>query len=155
MEIHTRVLPPEMLMPELLGLLEEAEGIPLTITGGSMLPFLAPGRDTVYLSKVSRPVRRGDMILYQRSSGQYVLHRICRVGEKLTLIGDAQVQKEPGVGREQIRAIVTAVRRKGKLLEPGCFAWAFFEKVWLRLIPLRRVLMASYGLFSGKRGRSV
>lgn len=152
MELHTRVLPPEDLMPELLNLLRETDAVALTVTGGSMLPFLAPGRDTVYLSKPVFPVKRGDIILYQRDSGRYVLHRVCRVGETLTLIGDAQTQPELGIRRDQVRAAVCAVRRKGRLVEPGSFWWVFFEKVWIRLIPVRRQILGAYSALAGKRG---
>ncbi|MBQ7801728.1 MAG: S24/S26 family peptidase [Oscillospiraceae bacterium] len=132
-------------MEQLLGLLEEADSVPLVISGNSMSPFLIHGRDTVYLSKVTEPLKRGDMILYQRASGAYVLHRICRVeGETYCLVGDAQCVIEPGIRRDQVRAIVTAVRRKEKLLKKGSFWWEFFEHFWLRLIPLRQPLVRIY-----------
>lgn len=145
MEHKLRILPPEVLMEQLLGLLEEADSVPLVISGNSMSPFLIHGRDTVYLSKVTEPLKRGDMILYQRASGAYVLHRICRVeGETYCLVGDAQCVIEPGIRRDQVRAIVTAVRRKEKLLKKGSFWWEFFEHFWLRLIPLRQPLVRIY-----------
>lgn len=142
-----RQLPPQVLVPQLLELLEQTQAVPLLVTGGSMNPFLVHGRDTVYLSKVTRPVKRGDILFYQRDNGQYVLHRVCRAeGEKLCLVGDAQTQREPGIRRDQILAVVTAVRRKGKLLEPGSFWWDFFEKVWIRMIPLRPLAVRVYVL---------
>ena len=63
MEHRVRVLPPEVLMEQLLGLLDGAEYVPLNISGSSMTPFLVHSRDTVYLSKVTRPLKKGDMIL--------------------------------------------------------------------------------------------
>ena len=125
-------------MDDLLALLEQAESVPLVISGDSMDPFLVHGRDTVYLSKVCRPIKRGDMILYRRASGQYILHRVYEAkDDTLTLIGDGQVQLEPGIRREQVLALVSAVRRKDKLLKPGSFLWDFYEKVWIRVIRLR------------------
>jgi hypothetical protein len=41
---------------------------------------------------------------------------------------------------------VTAVRRKGRLLKQGSFWWAFFEKIWLNMIPLRPAALKLYGL---------
>ena len=145
MEHNVRVLPPEVLMEQLLDAMEAAETVPLVISGSSMTPFLVHGRDTVYLSKITRPLKKGDMILYRRTGGAYILHRIQAVeGDCYTLVGDAQHILEPGIRREQVLALVTAVRRKGKLLRPGSFWWAFFEKVWLRMIPLRPAVMALY-----------
>ena len=44
-------------------------------------------------------------------------------------------------------AVVTAVRRKGKLLKQGSFWWDFFEKVWIRMVPLRPAAKAVYSCF--------
>lgn len=145
MEHKVKVVAPEELMEPLLGLLEETESVPLVISGYSMTPFLVHGRDTVYLSKVNRPLKRGDMILYRRRSGAYILHRIYRVEEDTyTLVGDAQTLLEPGIRPDQVLALVTAVRRKGKLLQRGSFWWDFFEKVWIRMVPLRSKAVAAY-----------
>lgn len=146
MESQTRVLPPEMLIPELLALLEQTPSVPLTISGNSMTPFLAHGRDTVFLSKVTRPLKKGDMIFYRRQNGQYVLHRICRVHpDSFDLVGDAQTYIETGIRPEQVLAVVNTVRRKGRLLEKGHFWWDFFEMFWLRIIPLRPLVCRIYG----------
>lgn len=145
MEHNVKVLPPEILMDKLIGLLEETESVPLVISGGSMVPFLVHGRDSVYLSKVTAPLKRGDMILYRRDNGRYILHRIWRIEkESFTMVGDAQTVLEPGIRPDQVLARVTAVRRKGKLLRSGSFWWEFFEKVWIRIVPLRRSLMSAY-----------
>ncbi len=147
MEHKVKVLEPEQLMPQLLEMLEVTEPVPLVISGSSMTPFLAHGRDTVYLSKAKDPLIRGDMVLYRRDSGNYILHRIYRVEEgSFTMVGDAQNWLEPGIRQDQILARVTAVRRKGKLLQKGSFLWDFFERVWIRVVPLRPAVMAGYAL---------
>lgn len=143
---HKQKTLPEQQLPELLALLDTTEAVPLTVTGDSMVPFLLPGRDTVYLSKLTDPVRRGQMVLYRRKNGQYILHRVYRVSpEALELIGDGQTGIEPNIPPDSLLARVTAVRRKGKLLRPGHPVWFFYEKLWIRMIPLRprlRGLMA-------------
>ena len=145
MDSHIRKLSPEELIPELLPLLDQAESVPLTISGNSMSPFLVHGRDTVFLSKVTRPLKKGDMILYRRRNGQYVLHRICRVHpDCYDLVGDAQTRIEPGIRPEQVLATVAAVRRKGKLVKPGHPIWVFYEKIWIRLIRGRGRLLRLY-----------
>lgn len=148
MKTETKTIPPEVLLEEYRQLLRDdpsVDALPLVITGNSMSPFLIHGRDTVYLSRLTRPIRRGDMLLYQRENGGYVLHRVYKAApEGLTMIGDAQTVLEPGIRQEQAIAIVTRVERKGKLLGPGSFWWAFFEKIWIRIIPLRRTVEHLY-----------
>lgn len=61
---------------------------------------------------------------------------------------------EKGIRPDQILALVTAVRRKGKLLQPGSFWWDFFEKVWIRMIPLRPGAVAVYAAVTGARRKT-
>lgn len=156
MESKIRTLDPEVLIDHLMELLEEADTVPLIISGNSMVPFMVHGRDTVFLSKISRKLKKGDMILYRRDSGIYVLHRICKVygtdqRRCYSLVGDAQTIIETGIRDDQVLAVVSAVKRKGVLLEKGNFLWYFFEKIWLRLRPMRPILIKVYTLIKGGR----
>lgn len=132
-------------MPRIQALLDDGQTVPLIVTGGSMTPFLIHNRDTVFLSPPDRTLKRGDIILYLRDNGQYVLHRIYRAGEdSFTLVGDAQNTLEHGIRPDQVVALVTAVKRKGKVLRSNSFWWLFFEKVWLRIIPVRHLILGIY-----------
>ena len=150
MKDQVKTVAAEVLLEEyrrLLNTEERIEALPLVVTGHSMTPFLIDGRDRVFLSRVTRPVRRGDILLYRRRSGGYVLHRVYRVqGGTFTMVGDAQRELEPGICPEQVIAIVTRVQRKGSFLGPGDFWWEFFEHVWIRMIPLRPLCFQVYGL---------
>lgn len=150
MQTNRTVMPPEVLLEEYRRLLREEpriEALPLVVSGGSMTPFLRHGQDTVYLSRLTRPPRRGDILLYQRRNGAYVLHRVCKAENgTYTMVGDAQIYREPGIRDDQIIAIVTAVRRRGKRCAPGSFWWEFYEKFWIRIVPLRGVIR---GVYSG------
>ena len=144
MEHKVKIMDPDQLIPQLLELLEETYSVPLVISGSSMTPFLVHGRDTVYLSKITHPPKRGDMILYQRDNGKYILHRVYQTGEDFTMVGDAQTDMEHGIRLDQMLAQVTAVRRKGKLLRKGDPCWDFFETVWIRMVSLRPAVRAVY-----------
>ena len=153
MEKHTRVMKPDILLEEYRQLLEDENitALPLVITGNSMAPFLVHGRDTVYLSKPELPAKKGDVLLYRRQSGAYVMHRVYKVcGDSYTMVGDAQTWLETGIKDDQVIAVVTSALRKGKMQKPGSFWWEFFEKLWIRIIPLRPALMKLYTCFKHK-----
>lgn len=140
MKTQRTVLPPELLLEEYRKLLQEenVKELPLTVTGNSMSPFLIHGRDTVYLSRLTRPARRGDILLYRRDNGGYVLHRVYAVTPKgYTMVGDAQTELETGIRPDQVIAIVTRAVRKEQELGPGSFWWDFFETQWIRMLPVR------------------
>lgn len=126
-------------------LTEEGREVSMLIAGSSMSPFLIHERDMIYFKKPDRELKKGDMVFFQRRSGQFIMHRIWKVRpEGYYIVGDAQTQIEGPVEKDQIFARITKVRRKGKWLEPGDFWWEFFEHVWLHMIPLRHVLMRWY-----------
>lgn len=127
-------------------LTEEGQVVSMQIAGSSMSPFLIHNRDMICFRKPDRRLKKGDMVFYQRISGQYVMHRICRVRpEGYYMIGDAQWEMEGPISEEQIFARIIRVKRKGKWIEPGDFWWEFFEHVWIRLIPFRRMIVRIYG----------
>lgn len=129
-------------MPVMRELLAQGECVSLTVTGESMVPFLRHGRDQIRLEAVTAPPERGDMVLYQRRSGQYVMHRIMRrlPDGSYALIGDGQQQVEQPIAPQQIFALVTQVCRKGRWIDQSSLRWRFFAGPWLTLLPLRPVL---------------
>lgn len=128
-------------------LTEAGKEISLIIAGSSMAPFLVHHRDTIYFSKPDSPLEKGDMVFYQRTNGQYVMHRIYKIkGKEFYMVGDAQTEIEGPLDEKQIFARVTKVKRKGKLIQPGDFWWWFFAKVWLNLVPVRPSIIKIYGL---------
>ena len=127
-------------------LADGGSNIPIPVAGGSMVPFLHNG-DTVYLSVPDSPLKRGDIVLYQRSSGRYILHRIKKVRRdgSLVMVGDAQQNQELIPSQSQVRARVISAIHKGKPCAPVSFRWWVYAHVWLRLRPVRHLLMAMRG----------
>lgn len=127
-------------------LVQEGRKVNMLIAGNSMSPFIIHERDYIFFEKPNRELKKGDPVFYQRDNGQFVMHRICKVNKDHTydIIGDAHTVIEPGIRRDQIFALITQVRRKGKMIGPGDFWWDFFEKVWIRMIPARRLVLRMY-----------
>ncbi len=132
-------------------LTEAGKEVPLLISGNSMAPFLIHERDTIFFRKPERRLKKGDIVFFQRRDGTFVLHRIYRVRpEGFYIVGDAQTAVEGPVMENQIFAVVTKVRRKGKLISYGDFWWDFFAYVWIRMLPLRRPVLKAYSWLRGK-----
>ncbi|MDO4312489.1 MAG: S24/S26 family peptidase [Eubacteriales bacterium] len=133
-------------------LVEDGKEVSMLISGSSMAPFLIHERDSICFKKPDRELKKGDMVFYQRATGQYVMHRICKIKpEGYYMIGDAQKEIEGPLERGQIFALITKVRRKGKWMGPGDFWWDFFEHVWIRIIPIRRFVVKAYSIISRSR----
>ena len=121
----------------------EAGGVmEMPVFGSSMAPFLIHGRDAVRLVKCTHPPKRGEIVLFRRPDGQFVLHRVWRAAKSwYYLLGDAQTEPEGPVHAGQICCLVIAVRRKGKWYDPQSALWRFFKTFWLVLMPARPLLI--------------
>lgn len=149
--IPVRVVETESYINTIREMINEGHEVPLLITGNSMQPFLVHRRDTLLIKKPQMPLQKGDMVFYQRKNGQFVMHRIYRVrqtdcGEWMYyMVGDAQREIEGPIEEAMIFGHISRVRRKGRWIGKGDFWWEFFEHVWIRMIPFRRLIISIYG----------
>ena len=147
-----RMVDTKQYLDMICGLLREGNReISVPVAGSSMTPFLHHG-DMVYLNPVDAPPKRGDIVLYTRPGGQYILHRIVKVNPdgSYIMLGDAQTQRERIESREVIHGVAVSALHIGKQLTPASFRWRFFEKVWLRVVPLRPLIMKSWKIIARK-----
>ncbi len=138
-----RILDTQAFLDTICDLLRQGEkNVPIPVVGSSMVPFLVNG-DTVYLDLPDTPIKRGDILLYTRAGGRYILHRVYKVKKdgSFIMVGDGQTQLEHLPSREQIHARVTRARHKGKEQRPGQLRWWAYRCLWLWLLPLRPLLM--------------
>lgn len=118
----------------------------ITVTGMSMYPFLREGEDSVELSSVDYDaVKKGDIVLIRRESGQYVLHRLLKKEKNcFYIVGDAQQWVEGPLGPEQLLAYVTSIKRGKRIITCNNLILKCAVSIWLVLIPFRRSAMRLY-----------
>ena len=116
--------------------------VAIPVTGGSMVPFLHSG-DMAYLDLPDTPLKKGDIVLYTRENGRYILHRIKKVNKdgSFIMVGDAQQKLELLPRQELIHARVTSALHCGKHIHPGQPRWWFYQHIWLMIVPIRHFLM--------------
>lgn len=147
-----RTIDAKSYLTALCELTEKGETVSTVVSGGSMIPFLAGNRDFVCLEKPRRELRVGDIVLFRRLNGDFILHRIRYIRDDgYYLIGDRQTVTEGPVNSEQILALVTRVRRKDRWLTPKSIRWNFYSRVWLRMIPLRPAVFRIRDALSGNK----
>ena len=123
----------------------------LTITGMSMFPTLKGGRDRVSLTLAPERFKRGDLPLYRRADGSFVLHRIVAVAKDgtYTCCGDHQSRKEPGLKQSQMIGLVCEIERKGKRFSVQKLGYRFWVRFWMLLRPVRPFFFRLYGIAAG------
>ena len=114
-----------------------------TTVGRSMRPFLRSGEDMIRVdARGTERMKAGDVVLYRRKTGKYVLHRIVRVRKgDYVLCGDNCWQLEPGIQDDQILGVLTAVIRKGKPVDVSSFGYKLKVNLWWALYPVRAAVL--------------
>ena len=106
------------ILPEINKAFDEGQSFSFIPNGISMLPTIVGGRDAVTIKRPTDKLKKSDIILYRRKSGQFVLHRIIDLdGDYYILCGDNEVYPEKNIKHNQIIGIVTCYTRKGKVIE--------------------------------------
>lgn len=153
----------EIQMMELAPLIEEilSSGgtAEITVTGNSMYPMLKHRKSQVRLAKPGE-LRVGDLPLYRRDNGAYILHRIVEITDDTdanailyTCCGDHQWHCEKGIQQDQIIAVVTDFKRGNRWVSCEYPIYHCYWRFWIAVRPLRRLVFG--GLRRVKRWFSV
>ena len=134
----------DILIPELARLIAEGKEVRFTPSGVSMRPFIEGDRDSVILTALNTPPRRGDILLAQVSTlcgnTTYVLHRLIRIeNETYILQGDGNLAGEERCALGDIIGRVTRIENpdgRRKMLTRG--------RLWFLLKPARKYLLKIY-----------
>lgn len=136
--MRRQLLPMEELVKLLQVQLNNGGRADLVVTGISMYPMLHNRRDSVSLIPVSDLQRKGDIILYRRAGGQYILHRIVAVRDgKYTCCGDNQSELE-SVEHCQVIAVVDRFTRNARTYTLDHWGYRLYLLFWVDLLPVRR-----------------
>ena len=121
-------------------MVEQGMEVSMTVSGTSMEPFLIHGRDRIYFQKPEGTIKKGDMVFFQRKTGEYVMHRVMKVrNHQYYLAGDHQTFLEGPIEKTQIFAKVVSVERAGVWITEKEHIWKFYANWWRRLFWVRKV----------------
>jgi len=135
----------ELILSEAVRLVNEGMAVTLLVKGRSMLPFILGGRDSVVLT---RPVeiREGDVVLAQIGGQRYVLHRVMSVSDtRVELMGDGNISGREICRPEDVLARADeVVGPDGKHRRLDTPKQRRRARLWRRLLPVRRWILAVY-----------
>lgn len=115
-----------------------------TNKGVSMRPLLREGRDLMIIEKreTDTPLDEGTAVLFERPSGDMVLHRIYRKqGKGYLILGDNCIDPEY-VDDKRILGVLTGVVRDGKKrIDVNDKGYKRYVRFWTAIYPVRRFFM--------------
>lgn len=113
-----------------------------TNVGNSMIPLIKQGRDVLIIQKPSGRLKKYDIPLYQRDSGQYVLHRILKVRENdYVICGDNRCHKEMGITDRHIIGVLTGIIRNGREISVTDFRYRIYVHLWCDIFLIRAFII--------------
>lgn len=132
------LLPNEVLLGEVERMLDEGREVLMVPKGRSMLPFIRGEVDKVLLSK-PKELKVGDIALAWVDD-RYVMHRVIAIdGQKVTLMGDGNLQGREQTTRDQVVGVVVdIITPEGRHHKPTR-GW-----LWRKLLPVRKYLLKVY-----------
>lgn len=141
-----KIIPNEILLPEIGRLIAEGHTVIITVRGNSMNPFLVDRRDRVNLGGFTPDdLQPGAVVLARDTTGRIVFHRIIRRnGSALILQGDGNLSQTEETSIDQVMGLMTEAIRKEKHYPVDGKTWQRYSRWWKKLKPLRRLLLAVF-----------
>lgn len=119
-----------------------------TNVGDSMMPLIKQGRDVLVISVVNGRLKRYDIPLYKRDSGQYVLHRILKVRKNdYVICGDNRCNKEYGITDRHIIGVLSGIIRDGREIPVTNIKCRIYAHLWCDLFPVRVLIIRIRQIF--------
>jgi len=133
------------IIEEAIQLVREGVSVTLPVNGNSMQPFIIGGKESVIMQGPGL-IDVGDVVLAWVDGCRYVVHRIIRInGDRVTLMGDGNLAGTEHCTLNDIKAIATHVVDAKERTHYLYNRWRkSAAKIWFRLRPMRRYLLAIY-----------
>lgn len=113
-----------------------------TNVGDSMLPLIRQGRDLLVITRVEGRLKKYDVPLYKRDSGQYVLHRILKVRDKdYVICGDNRYHREYGITDRHIIGVLTGIVRDGREISMKSLPYRLYVHLWCDFFWVRALIL--------------
>lgn len=143
-ELYTKL---DNLMPLFRECLAVGHSVRFSPRGVSMLPMLRQGIDTVTLSPLPEKLKKYDLPLYRRDDGHYALHRVVKVEDTYTCIGDNQFVFETGLRHDQMIAVVTSFSRGKREYSINDWRYLLYCRIWHHSRSIRHLFRRSVKRF--------
>lgn len=123
-----------------------------TNVGDSMMPLIKQGRDVLVISAINGRLKRYDIPLYKRDSGQYVLHRILKVRKNdYVICGDNRCNKEYGITDRHIIGVLSGIIRDGREIPVTDIKCRIYAHLWCDLFPVRVLIIRIRQIFKRRQ----
>ncbi len=131
----------DLIFPVIEEIIKNGQTAKIKVSGTSMYPLVQHRRDSVVL-RAAGELKKGDVPLYRRPEGKYVLHRIVKVtDEGYGIMGDFETEVEYPVKKDAVVAVAEGFYRKGNYISCDSLWYKIYWRVWGVLRPVRPLMI--------------
>ena len=117
--------------------LRAGKTVAVSTHGVSMQPLLYENKTHVLIEPLNRDLKVGELPVFLRSDGKYVLHRVIRVDDDFYYTrGDNCIGMEK-VPKERMLGVVTEIYRNGRYIKMTDRSYCLYVSIWQATAPLR------------------
>lgn len=114
---------------------ENGIDIPMRIPlhGRSMKPLIRPEKDIVTIMPMVREPKIGDIVLFQRNDGKFIVHRVYRVfSDGIQTWGDNCQRADVPMKREDVYGLIVSMERDGRTYQLDTDKQRTFGIRWMK-----------------------
>lgn len=105
--------------------------------GISMRPLLTEGKTVVVIEPLRRALTVGELPVFLRADGKYVIHRVIGMDEKNYYTRGDNCLSFETVPKEQMLGVVAEIYRNGRMLRVTDRRYRLYVAFWQAMTPLR------------------
>ncbi|MDI9520806.1 MAG: S24/S26 family peptidase [Bacillota bacterium] len=111
----------------------------IPLEGDSMRPLIRGSRDLVSIIPLARPLKRGDVVLFEGAPGQYVAHRVRRIRDGyVQTLGDHCWNPDPWMPYTAVIGLAVQAKRGMLTIPLDCRLMRGLGRAWMFGLPLRK-----------------
>lgn len=133
-------------------MLEDGREYGCEVPNGDMMPTLRDFYDTVVIAKPYSTLKKNDVVLYQKTNGEFSISRIVYInGETYSLSCDGLSTTDYNVHNDQIIGIMTSFLRKDKTISADNKYYLYY----LKILPFIKIIYGFYASLKTKIQRFI
>lgn len=133
--MNQKIVPNDEMMNLIREALEINQKATFKVSGSSMLPFFKHQETSVTVEKITKPLKKWDVILFVVKN-QYILHRVIQVkNQEMICQGDYLFSKEV-IKEEDVIGIVISFENQGKVVDVNHKRYLVKVKLWRLIKPI-------------------
>ncbi len=143
----------DVLFPIIEETIKSGTDIKLKVSGTSMYPLVGSRRDSVLLTKAEE-LKVGDVPLFKRADGKFVLHRIVKIRDgAYGMRGDFEQKTEYPIHKEQIIAVAKGFYRNERYISCENFWYKMYKFFWMHTVVIRPCIIKILKLRGMKKAK--